>query len=154
MTIVGGRIHDGGVQLEVTQPPVQLGDRQPGTDLRLHQRVRRAEVRQHQRRSCRGRRNGAQTQRSGDPRSHRVHLCLEGVVLGDDPLGPDHQPLTLRGEPLEAVAPIDQGDVEFTFELGDCRGQGGLRHITLLRRPGEVAFLSYRDEVLQLTEEH
>ncbi|CKR90080.1 Uncharacterised protein [Mycobacterium tuberculosis] len=75
-------------------------------------------------------------------------------MLGKYPLGPYHQPLTLASKAFETVSAIDQGDVEFAFELGDCRRQRRLRHVALLSGPSEMPLLGDRDEVLQLTEEH
>ena len=67
--------------------------------------------------------NRAQPKRSGDTGSHGVHLGLERIVFGEDPLGPHHQSLPFGREVFEAVTPIDQRDVQLPFELGDRGGQ-------------------------------
>ena len=152
--VFGRGVHDRGVELELAQPSVQLGGGQPGIDLHLHQRVSRTERREHQRRRRRSRWNGAQPKRAGDPGPHSVHLGLERVVLGQNPLGPHDQALALGGEALKAVSAVDQGDVQLAFELGDRGRQRRLRHVALLGGPGEVSLLGDRDEVLQLTKEH
>ena len=83
-----------------------------------------------------------------------MHLGLECIVFGKDPLGPHHQSLPFGSEAFEAVSAIDQRDVQLSFELGDRGGKCGLGDVALLGRPGEVALLGDRDEVLQLTEKH
>ncbi len=88
------------------------------------------------------------------PRAHGVDLGLEGVVLGENPPGPHHQPLPFGREALEAVAAIDQRDVQLTFQLGDRGGECGLGYEALLGRPGEVALGGDHDEILQLAEQH
>ena len=88
------------------------------------------------------------------PGAHRGRLGLERVMLGEHPLRPDDQPLTLGCQTLEVLPAIDEGDAQLAFQLGDRRRQGGLRHVTAFRRTREVSFPGHRHEVLQLAKQH
>ena len=83
-----------------------------------------------------------------------MHLGLERIVFGENPLGPHDQPLTFGREALKAVSAVDQGYVQLAFQLGDCSRERGLGHIAPFRRSREVPLLGNRDKVLQLSKEH
>jgi len=49
---------------------------------------------------------------------------------------------------------FDNRDAELLFELADASGQGRLRDVARLRRPGEVLFARKRDKILKLADIH
>jgi hypothetical protein len=49
---------------------------------------------------------------------------------------------------------FEQDDAQFVFELANLAAQGGLRHVQLLRRAGEVEFTRHGGEIPQMTKFH
>ncbi len=59
----------------------------------------------------------AEPKRSGDPGPNRIHLGLEHIMLGMNPLGPHYQSFAFGGQTLETVSPVDQRDVQLALQF-------------------------------------
>jgi hypothetical protein len=75
-------------------------------------------------------------------------------MIGADQVRPFDDPLAFTGQPMEALAALDDRHTEFLFELTDAAGERRLRHMTGLRRAREVLLACEGDQVLQLTDVH
>ena len=62
--------------------------------------------------------------------------------------------LAFTGQPMEALAALDDWDPQFLFELTDTAGERRLRHVTGLRGACEVLLSCERHQILQLADVH
>jgi hypothetical protein len=58
------------------------------------------------------------------------------------------------GESYSVVSAFEQLDAKLVFELANLAAQGGLRHVQLLRRAGEIQFTGHGGKIAQMTEFH
>src|SRR5882757_5404436 len=142
------------IEFELPQLATELPRRNPGVDHYSGQWVCGAE-RRHGKGQCR-RRGGfcAEAQCPGDARLDGCRLGLEGLLFGQNPLGPHHKPFALGRQTLILVPTIDQSDVELPLKLGDRRRECRLRDVAGLGGPREVLLARNSHEVFQLTKQH
>ena len=67
---------------------------------------------------------------------------------------PEHDPLALAREALEALAAPHERHAELGLELAQTRRERRLRDVARARRAPEMTLALERDEVLELAREH
>ncbi|MCY1183984.1 hypothetical protein D9M73_246410 [compost metagenome] len=73
---------------------------------------------------------------------------------GEQGTGPGQDALAGLGETFEALAPLDQHQVQFVFQVAQAHGQRRLGDMAQRRRLAEVAGLVEGDEEFELLDVH
>ena len=146
-------VADPDVDLEVGE----LGDdvaRRQRLDRDPHVRVALEERRRDQRRGSEGGRDRGDPEPTRQPVAHARQLAAQLVRAAEDLARPEHDPLPLRREALEAARAPDDLHAEVGLEPPDALRQRGLRRVARGCRPGEVLLARERREVLELSQVH
>ena len=86
--------------------------------------------------------------------AQRFDLLLHRRPVVEDGVRPLEHALAFAGQPVEALAALDDRDAQFLFELTDTAGERRLRHVTGLRGAREVLLARERHQILQLADVH
>ncbi|MCY1357976.1 hypothetical protein D9M69_444900 [compost metagenome] len=81
-------------------------------------------------------------------------LSVQAVIGRQDGARPGQHPFARCGETFEALAAIDQWQVEFFFEAAQAHGQGRLGDVAACGGLAEMASFVERDEEFQLLDVH
>ncbi|MNZ41548.1 hypothetical protein D3C78_591000 [compost metagenome] len=110
----------------------------------LHQR-QRIETRQ---------RHHPQAQRTDQVAATGCGLGLQPVIGGEHGARPGQHPLARRGEPLKALAAIDQWQIKLFFKAAQAHRQRGLGDVAARGRLAKVPGFVEGDEEFQLFDVH
>src|SRR3954451_17068752 len=113
-----------------------------------------AEGRRQERDRRQRRRDRPDPERALETAADLGQLVPEAVVVGQDAVGPEHDPLALAREPLEALPAPHERHAELGLELAQARREGRLRDVAGTRGAPEMALSLERDEILELAREH
>ncbi len=97
---------------------------------------------------------GAQAQAADHLAAATGGLGLQAVVGGEQGTGPGQDALAGFGEAFEALATLDQHQVQFVFQVAQAHGQRRLGDMAQRRCLAEVAGLVEGDEELELLDVH
>jgi hypothetical protein len=89
----------------------------------------------------------------GRPTAHLLRVGSEPVALGQDPVRPADDQLSLRGHTPEPASALHDRYVELDLQLADPGRQGRLADEAGLGRSGEVALPRKGSDVLQLSKQ-